>query len=68
MSEPPSAAGFPTTCWGRILQAGDPAAPEARASSRTLPRLLVSPLCLRPPKGQIPSRRRTWFKDSLPTC
>jgi len=26
------AAGFPTTCWGRILQAGDPAAPEARAA------------------------------------
>ena len=32
MSEKPSTARFPATCWSRILQAGDPAAPEARAA------------------------------------
>jgi RNA polymerase sigma factor (sigma-70 family) len=32
MSERPSAACFPTTCWGRIIAAGDPAAPESRAA------------------------------------
>jgi len=32
MFQDPSAAGFPTTCWGRILTAGEPAGPEARAA------------------------------------
>ena len=44
MSEPPSAAGFPTTCWGRILQAGDPAAPESRAALEALCRDYWYPL------------------------
>jgi len=37
-------AGFPTTCWGRILQAGDPAAPEARAALEGLCRDYWYPL------------------------
>jgi DNA-directed RNA polymerase specialized sigma24 family protein len=36
MSENPSTARFPTTCWSRVLQAGDPAAPEARAALEKL--------------------------------
>jgi RNA polymerase sigma-70 factor (ECF subfamily) len=44
MSEPPSAARFPTTCWGRILQAGDPAAPESRAALEGLCRDYWYPL------------------------
>src|SRR3954454_19150108 len=44
MSEKPSAARFPTTCWGRILQAGDPAAPEAREALEALCRDYWYPL------------------------
>jgi RNA polymerase sigma-70 factor (ECF subfamily) len=44
MSEKPSAARFPTTCWGRILEAGDPAAPEARAALEALCRDYWYPL------------------------
>src|SRR5271165_5511051 len=44
MSEKRSAARFPTTCWGRILQAGDPAAPEARAALEGLCRDYWYPL------------------------
>ena len=44
MSEKPSAARFPTTCWGRILQAGDPAAPESRAALEGLCRDYWHPL------------------------
>jgi RNA polymerase sigma-70 factor (ECF subfamily) len=44
MSEQPSAARFPTTCWGRILQAGDPAAPEAHAALEGLCRDYWYPL------------------------
>ena len=44
MSEDPSAARFPTTCWGRILQAGDPAAPESRAALEGLCRDYWYPL------------------------
>ena len=32
MSQDPSSAGFPTTCWGQILLAADPAAPESRSA------------------------------------
>jgi len=38
------AAGFPTTCWGRILQAGDPASPESRAALEGLCRDYWYPL------------------------
>ena len=38
------AAGFPTTCWGRILQAGDLAAPWARAALEELCRDYWYPL------------------------
>ena len=44
MSEKPSAARFPTTCWGRILEAGDPAVPEARAALEGLCRDYWYPL------------------------
>jgi DNA-directed RNA polymerase specialized sigma24 family protein len=44
ISEKPSQACFPTTCWGRILQAGDPAAPEARAALEGLCRDYWYPL------------------------
>ena len=44
MSENPSAARFPTTCWGRILEAGDSAAPEARAALEGLCRDYWYPL------------------------
>jgi RNA polymerase sigma-70 factor (ECF subfamily) len=44
MSEPPPAARFPSTCWGRILQAGDPAAPESRAALEALCRDYWYPL------------------------
>jgi RNA polymerase sigma factor (sigma-70 family) len=44
MSEPPSAARFPTTCWGRILQAGDPDEPESRAALESLCRDYWYPL------------------------
>ena len=44
MSENPSAARFPTTCWGRILEAGDPAAPESRAALEALCRDYWYPL------------------------
>ena len=44
MSEKPSAARFPTSCWGRILQAGDPAAPESRAALEGLCRDYWYPL------------------------
>jgi RNA polymerase sigma factor (sigma-70 family) len=36
MSQTPSSAGFPTTCWGQILTAGDPAAPDARSALEEL--------------------------------
>jgi DNA-directed RNA polymerase specialized sigma24 family protein len=39
-----SAAGFPTTCWGRILQVRDHAAPEARAALEELCRDYWYPL------------------------
>jgi DNA-directed RNA polymerase specialized sigma24 family protein len=38
------AAGFPTTCWGQILQAGDPAAPGARDALEELCRDYWRPL------------------------
>jgi RNA polymerase sigma-70 factor (ECF subfamily) len=44
MSEPPCTARFPTTCWGRILQAGDPVAPEASAALGALCRDYWYPL------------------------
>jgi RNA polymerase sigma factor (sigma-70 family) len=44
MPENPSAAPFPTTCWGRILEAGDPAAPESRAALEGLCRDYWYPL------------------------
>jgi RNA polymerase sigma-70 factor (ECF subfamily) len=44
MSERPSAARFPTTCWGRVLEAADPAAPEARAALEGLCRDYWYPL------------------------
>jgi RNA polymerase sigma-70 factor (ECF subfamily) len=55
MSEQPSAARFPTTCWGRILQAGDPSAPESRAALDGLCRDYWYPLyaCVRH-KGHDP--------------
>ena len=37
-------AGFPTTCWGRILLASDPAAPEARGALEELCRDYWYPL------------------------
>ena len=36
MSVEPSAVRFPTTCWGRVLEAGDPAAPESRSALESL--------------------------------
>jgi DNA-directed RNA polymerase specialized sigma24 family protein len=39
-----SVAGFPTTCWGRILQAGDPAAAESRVALEELCRDYWYPL------------------------
>jgi DNA-directed RNA polymerase specialized sigma24 family protein len=39
-----SAAGFPTTCWGRILQAGDRAATESRIALEELCRDYWFPL------------------------
>ena len=44
MSEVSSAARFPTTCWSRILAAGDPDAPEARAALEGLCRDYWYPL------------------------
>ena len=44
MPEKPSAARFPTTCWGRILHVGDPAAPESRAALEGLCRDYWYPL------------------------
>jgi DNA-directed RNA polymerase specialized sigma24 family protein len=44
MAQDPSAACFPTTHWGRVLQAGDPAAPEARAGLEALCRDYWFPL------------------------
>ena len=44
MSQDPSAAGFPTTCWGQILTAGDPAGPQARAALEELCRDYWYPL------------------------
>jgi RNA polymerase sigma factor (sigma-70 family) len=44
MPEESSAARFPTTCWGRILAAGDPDAPEARAALEGLCRDYWYPL------------------------
>lgn len=44
MFENPSAAPFPTTCWGRVLEAGDPAAPESRAALEELCRDYWYPL------------------------
>jgi len=44
MIENPSAAPFPTTCWGRVLEAGDPAAPESRAALEGLCRDYWYPL------------------------
>ncbi len=38
------AAGFPTTCWGQILKAGDPASSEARAALEELCRDYWYPL------------------------
>ena len=55
MSEPPSAARFPTTCWGRILEAGNPAVPD----------LCVVPqaLCRPPPPRHIFPRTLPWRHD-----
>jgi RNA polymerase sigma-70 factor (ECF subfamily) len=44
MLENPSAAHFPTTCWARVLEAGDPAAPESRAALEGLCRDYWYPL------------------------
>jgi RNA polymerase sigma-70 factor (ECF subfamily) len=44
MAQDPSTAGFPTTHWGRVLQAGDPPAPEARAALEGLCRDYWFPL------------------------
>jgi RNA polymerase sigma factor (sigma-70 family) len=44
MLDKPSAARFPTTCWGRILEAGDPAAPESRSALESLCRDYWYPL------------------------
>jgi RNA polymerase sigma-70 factor (ECF subfamily) len=44
MLEDPSAARFPTTCWGRILEAGGPDAPESRAALEALCRDYWYPL------------------------
>jgi RNA polymerase sigma factor (sigma-70 family) len=44
MSDHSSAARFPTTCWARILEAGDPAAPESRAALEGLCRDYWYPL------------------------
>jgi hypothetical protein len=44
MSHDPSAAGFPTTCWGQILTAGDPASPQARTALEKLCRDYWYPL------------------------
>lgn len=44
MSDRPSAAAFPTTCWGRVLEAGDPAAPESREALEALCRDYWYPL------------------------
>jgi RNA polymerase sigma-70 factor (ECF subfamily) len=44
MAQDPSAACFPTTHWGRVLQAGDSAAPEARAALEELCRDYWFPL------------------------
>jgi RNA polymerase sigma-70 factor (ECF subfamily) len=44
MAHDPSGACFPTTPWGRVLQAGDPAAPEARAALEALCRDYWFPL------------------------
>jgi RNA polymerase sigma factor (sigma-70 family) len=43
-SDKPSAARFPTTSWGRILEAGDPAAPGARSALEALCRDYWYPL------------------------
>ena len=44
MLEDASAAYFPTTCWSRILEARDPAAPESRAALEGLCRDYWYPL------------------------
>ena len=44
MSESPSAASFPTTCWGRILEAADSSAPESRTALEGLCRDYWYPL------------------------
>jgi DNA-directed RNA polymerase specialized sigma24 family protein len=44
VSESPCAARFPTTHWGRVLEAGDPDAPEARAAMEGLCRDYWYPL------------------------
>jgi DNA-directed RNA polymerase specialized sigma24 family protein len=44
MSEPSPTSRFPTTCWSRIVAAGDPAAPAARAALEGLCRDYWFPL------------------------
>ncbi len=44
MPDDPSSARFPTTCWGRLLEAGDPAAPGSRAAMESLCRDYWYPL------------------------
>jgi RNA polymerase sigma-70 factor (ECF subfamily) len=44
MAQDPSAVCFPTTHWSQVLQAGDPAAPEARAALEGLCRNYWLPL------------------------
>jgi hypothetical protein len=66
MCQGPSAARFPTTHWGRVLEAGDPEAPEARAALGSLCRDYWYPLySFVRRKGTTPRQPRTWFKTSL---
>jgi RNA polymerase sigma-70 factor (ECF subfamily) len=44
LTEPTSAVRFPTTCWSRVLLAGDPASPEASAALEALCRDYWYPL------------------------
>ena len=62
MSEFPSAAGFPTTHWSRVLRAGNPTDREGRDALERLCRDYWYPPGPFPAGQQMPCRNHVWGK------
>ena len=64
---PPSKAPFPTTRWSRVVAAGDPAEPGARAALAELCAAYWYPLyAFVRRRGHTPTRPPTWPRSTSP--